>query len=143
LKRYSKKAWWRVGSFVVIVVFVVGMAALLLRGLDEGCGKFVLAEEISPDGKWKAVVFNVDCGATTTDKEMDPRVSLLKTDQQLSSHDSGNIFSVRSNGQAQRPIVRANWTGRDELTIRYPARVRTFGNVNKYKDITIKYVAEP
>ncbi|HEY7404286.1 MAG TPA: hypothetical protein VIB39_12245 [Candidatus Angelobacter sp.] len=150
MKRYSEAAWWNFGRFGLIVVFVVGIPWLLFRGRDgsnqgrwDGCGSEVSAEEVSPDGKWKALVFVVDCGATTTDKEMSPRVSVLRASESLSSFSDGNVFGARANEKLKRPTIRVSWTGSNELTIRYPAPASVSEKVTKYKDVTIKYVAEP
>jgi hypothetical protein len=132
------------------VVFVVGIPWLLFRGGDGGnkgrwggCGSEVFAEEVSPDGKWKALVFAVDCGAATTDKEMWPRVSVLPANESLASFSDGNVFGAISNAKLKHPAIRVSWTGRNELTIRYPAPATVSEKLTKYKDVTIKYVAEP
>ena len=88
------------------------------------------------------MVFVVDCGATTTNRDMSPRVSILRPDQQLSQLDSGNVFGVGPTDKVKSPGVRAEWTGRNELTIGYAEGASVFMQVKKYKDVTIKYVPE-
>jgi hypothetical protein len=142
VRRLSKEAKWSIGSFVVIVV-AVGAVLMSLGSGGGMCGNDVWSEKVSPDGKWKAVVFVVDCGATTTNKETAPRVSILRADQQLSQSDGGNVFGVGPTDKAKRPSVRADWTGGNELMIGYAEGGRIFKQATKYKDITIKYVPEP
>ncbi len=109
------------------------------------CGNNILSESASPDGKWKAVVFAVDCGATTTTKELNmaPRISILRADEPLSDADSGNVFAARTDGTSKGLSVQINWTGARELTIDYPGAAAVAKQNTKYKEVTVKYVPEP
>ncbi|HEV7553482.1 MAG TPA: hypothetical protein VGP65_17475 [Candidatus Angelobacter sp.] len=138
MRRLSKAAQWLTGSFIVLVMAV----GTLLMFLGSGCGNDVSSETISPDRKWKAVIFAVDCGATTTSKELVPRVSIIRADETLSDPNRGNVFGV-GNRKATPPVVQVDWTGPHELTIQYPSKASVFKQETKYKDVTIKYVAEP
>ena len=141
MRRLSRVAQWSIGFFVVIVM--AGGTLMMFLGKGEGmCGNNVSSETTSPDRKWKAVVFAVDCGATTTSKELVPRVSIIRTDETLSDPNRGNVFGVE-NRKAMSPAVQVDWTGPHELTIQYPSKASVFKQETKYKDITIKYVAEP
>lgn len=50
---------------VVAGVVIVGIAALLLTNDSPACAEEVQAESDSPDGRWRATVRRVNCGATT------------------------------------------------------------------------------
>jgi hypothetical protein len=140
VRRHSKVAMWGIVVAVVIIGSALGFAALVFMN---GCGNEVLSETASPDGKWKAVVFVVDCGATTTYEEMAPRISILGAGQSLSRRDSGNVFGVGNNGKSQHLLVEAKWTGLNELTIQYPVQGKVLWQRSKYKDVKIKYVPDP
>ena len=142
MSRLSREAQWSIGSFIVIVAAVV--ALLMFLGTGGGmCGNDVWSESKSPDGKWKAVIFAVDCGATTTSKELAPRVSVLRADETFSDRDRGNVFGAGNNGKAMPPgTVQVTWIGPHELTIQYPSAASVFKQETRYKDVTVKYVAE-
>jgi hypothetical protein len=144
VRRLSQAAQWSVGSSVVIVMAVGTLLMFLGRG-GGMCGNNILSESVSPDGKWKAVVFAVDCGATTTTKEMNmgPRISILRADEPLSDADSGNVFGARTDGTSKALSVQINWTGARELTINYPGVAAVAKQNTKYKEVTVKYVPEP
>lgn len=144
MRRLSQSARWSIVSFVVIVMAV----GTLLMFLDSGggmCGNNILSENASPDGKWKAVMFAVDCGATTTTKELNmaPRISILRADEPFSNADSGNVFGARTNGTSKGLSVQINWTGARELTISYPSSAAVAKQKTKYEEVTIKYAPEP
>jgi hypothetical protein len=141
LRRYSKEAWWSIGRFVTIVISLGALVMFLGKG-GGMCGNDISSETISPDKKWKAVVFALDCGATTISKELVPRVSVIRADETLSDPNRGNVFGV-GNRQVRPPAVQVYWTGPHELTIQYPSKASVFKQETKYRDVTIKYVAEP
>ncbi|MCU1332817.1 MAG: hypothetical protein JWM08_1809 [Candidatus Angelobacter sp.] len=108
------------------------------------CGNNILSESVSPDGKWRAVVFAVDCGATTTSKELNesPRISVLRAEEPLPDADSGNVFGARTDGTSRGLNVQIDWTGDRELTIGYPAAAAVVKQITKYQEVTVKYVPE-
>jgi hypothetical protein len=125
-----------------LVIVIVGVTFLIWQRLPNGCANEIVGQSASPDGKWNAVVFDVDCGATTTNKELAPRVSILPANKPLSDRDSGNVFGAGNNGTVNNMIVRVSWTAANELTIRYPARASVFRQESVYKDVKIKYLAD-
>lgn len=139
MSRVSRAALLTIGGLVVIIGSAVGIVSFIGRSM---CGNEVLSETPSPDGKWKAVIFIVDCGATTTDRETAPRVSILRAGDSLSNSDSGNVFGVSPAGAINHPSVQADWEGPSQLVISYPARAAVFKQAERYKDVTIKYRAE-
>lgn len=144
MRRLSPAARWSIGCFVVIVM-AVGTLLMFLGSGGGMCGNNILSETASPDGKWKAVVFGVDCGATTTTKELNmaPRISILRADEPVSDADSGNVFGARTDGTSKGLSVQINWTGARELTISYPASAAVAKQNTRYKEVTVKYVPEP
>ena len=97
----------------------------------------------SPDGRWEAVLFERDCGATT---DFATHVSLLSAGAKLPNK-AGNVFTADSD-HGQAPLVAGNvisvsikWAGRDSLEIRYDRRARVFSREPKVQGISIVYVA--
>jgi hypothetical protein len=75
------------------------------------CGNEIGYESRSPNGEWKAVAFERDCGATT---RATTQVSVLQGSQSL-PNEPGNIFSADGNFP-----VRMEWKSDQELQITYP-----------------------
>ncbi|MCU1221265.1 MAG: hypothetical protein JWN42_2462 [Candidatus Angelobacter sp.] len=144
MRRLSKAAQWLTGSFIVMVM-AVGTLLMFLGSGGDVCGNNILSESVSSDGKWKAVIFGVDCGATTTDKElrMAPRISVLPAQEPLSENHSGNVFEARTDGASKFLKVQANWTGAREVTVIFPADAAVVKQITKYQEVTVKYVPEP
>lgn len=109
------------------------------------CDNEVGKELLSPDGEWKAIVFERDCGATT---DFSTQISIVKGKKSLPQDGSGNVFSADSDHDkvgvdpnGLLPIDVA-WESDNELLIRYPARARVFLQNRQYKGVYVKYTAD-
>ncbi len=78
------------------------------------CGNEVFQEVVSPDGTYKAVVFQRDCGATTG---FSTQVSILKASSQLTNR-GGNVFAM--DGHPDWTQVEVRWDGNRSVDLRYP-----------------------
>lgn len=123
----------------ILLVATVTTVLSGCRSLDP-CGNQVLQQVASPDGQFKAVIFERDCGATTG---YSTQVSVLPSAAAL-SNDGGNVFvmndsdgSARSGSSGLR--VWTKWLGARHLKIVYGAEETAFHNVPKYEDIAISY----
>ncbi len=72
-------------SVGVVVLLLVGVDHYLVSGM---CANTVIASSASPGGKWKVVLFERNCGATTG---FSSHISLLESDDQL-ANETGNIY---------------------------------------------------
>jgi hypothetical protein len=82
---------------------------LFLAGCDLApCSNEPVSEAISQDGKYKAVTFYRDCGATTDYSE---QISILERAQPL-PNDGGNIFVTSG-----KPTVVVKWIDANHLSI--------------------------
>src|SRR5262245_12187443 len=72
------------------------------------CANAQVAEDISPDGKLKAVTFRRDCGATTKESL---QVSILPAGKSL-PNEAGNVFVASGT-----PIVVVRWISARHLSI--------------------------
>lgn len=70
-------------SVIILVLFVVGYYTF--SGM---CANTIITSSTSPNKKWKVVVFERNCGATTG---FSSQISLLKSNEEL-SNDAGNIY---------------------------------------------------
>jgi hypothetical protein len=113
---------------------VLGALALLfgcgwfaLSRLADGlCGNEILAEVPSPDGRFRLVSFQRDCGATT---DFSTQISLLETGEEL-PNSSGNVF-ISDGGAAPSssgggPEVRMRWDGPRTVSIEHHVAARVF-----------------
>ena len=111
------------------VVLLLGVGWIVLSRLpDEMCGNAVLDEVRSPDGAFRLVAFQRDCGATTG---FSTQVSLLEAEEAL-PYEGGNLFISDTNhgaapsGPGGGPDVRMRWDGPGRVTLEHDVAARVF-----------------
>ncbi len=104
--------------------------ALLLCGCSM-CGNEIGYEELSPDGKFKAVVFERDCGATT---RASTQISILPKSESL-TNEAGNIFIAKGDLR-----IAMQWISTTELSVTYPPGTTVFRKQEQKDGITIRFV---
>ncbi len=124
-------------AIVVLLTVTVGLASYyalewafekaFMTGM---CGNTLLSESQSPNGKWKAVVFERSCGATTG---VSTQVSILRKNEDL-PNEIGNICVVDV-----FPKVELRWVGNNELVITHHGGAKLFHAVQSFEGINIKY----
>ena len=102
--------------FLYTIGAIVAVVPALLIGTfiyftSDMCGNYPYSEIASPNGDYKAVVFQRDCGATTG---FSTQISIVKIDEGLENK-SGNIFIVDGHPDNYAPKV--VWTSDSELEI--------------------------
>ncbi len=75
------------------------------------CGNQIHKEYLSPDKSLKAIVFQGDCGATTS---FTTQISILEANEEL-ENENGNIFIIKGQPNDVAPIL--NWKNNNELNI--------------------------
>jgi hypothetical protein len=115
----------RIGLAVVGVWAIAWFAAMWL-GLRGMCGNTAVSEAPSPDGLMKAVVFERDCGATTS---ASTQVSILARSTPL-PNTSGNAFIADTEhgaappGPGGGPKAKLVWLNSHSLGITYHEHAR-------------------
>ena len=115
------------------VLVTIGIGALALVGLayytsTDMCGNHVIADLPSPDGAFKAIVFQRDCGATTN---FSTQVTLLKQGADLQDR-KGNVFIEDSDhglappGPGGGPVAKVAWTTNRSIEISHHVKSRVF-----------------
>ena len=101
-----------------------------------------ISEEIpSPDGGFKAVVFQRDCGAATG---FSTHISIL-TATDSPGNGSGNVFVADDNHGAVRAgphgllEVSVRWISSNRVIVEYPKGSRVFKHEARWKNIEIHY----
>lgn len=124
----------RTGGSIVIFIGLFSQACSL-------CSNTVIQKVISPDRRYKAVVYERDCGATTG---FSTHVSVLAIDGVLGNK-SGNAL-IADGDHGRIPLSTTNtiplsikWTSPDRLTIAYPKGVRIFARNSKLASVEIAY----
>lgn len=97
---------------VFVVVLPIALVGVILHTMAGGmCANEVHAEIISPNQRYKAVIFQRDCGATT---DFSTQISILKAKAKLPNK-SGNIFIERGHPEHFPHPIR--WLSNTELFI--------------------------
>jgi len=133
-------------NLIIVIIISVTLVAIVVFGSiyfmsSNLCTNNIIQEYPSPNGKYKIVLFERDCGATT---DFSSQVSLLKTNDNL-KNEGGNLFVCDcDHGKAPRakwggPEIRIHWINQDTLNISYHKNVRIFLKQFKLKKIFIKY----
>jgi hypothetical protein len=125
----------------------VGSVLLAVIGgcfdLGGQCANDPLADLPSPDGRWHAVMFQRDCGATTG---FSTQVSVLLAGNTL-QNESGNAFIADTDhgaapaGPGGGPLVLARWIAPDTLEVRFHPRSRVFTRQAQVGAVAMRYVA--
>ena len=115
---------------------------LVLVGCFAGCSLLVgccdnenPAEHLAPDGAWKYVSFDRNCGATTGSNV---QVSVLIASRQL-PNESANAFIADDDHGATRFVAQAEWVSSRKLRIIYSRKARVFRKESKVGPIEIEY----
>jgi hypothetical protein len=134
------------GIFVVLVALGgYTFLVLLLPSASSQCGNNVLREVRSPDGQWKVVVFERDCGAAS---DFSTQASLLGWNERLPENDGGNLFIADTNhgaaptGPGGGPLLQVTWTGAHNVVLKSPAGARVFKAEARVRAVTAVYVLD-
>ena len=108
------------------------------------CGNQVISQGLSPDKKYKFVVFVRDCGATTG---FSTQVSVMTSDWKFRDDESGNVLTTsdRERGSRTNKLggadVRVEWTANRRIKIYLENAAKTGIKLSKVKGIEIEYVS--
>ena len=114
--------------------FLAGIGLFVFGRLFSGmCGNEIYQEVLSPDGNFNAVLFQRDCGATTS---FSTQISLISQDRKL-PNESGNIFII--NRHPKDIGIELLWAGPSELLIKHTDGLEYSKKETEYQEITISY----
>mgnify|MGYP000387961345 CR=1 FL=1 len=132
-----KKVAISLGALLLLIPLVI--AGIHIYSTSDMCGNEVYSQALSPHEKYKAVVFQRDCGATTG---FSTQISIVGSSDEL-KNESGNIYIIDGHPKDVSPIL--TWPSSTELKIEknlsgaeYKAE-SDWGFLNK---ITITYGAD-
>jgi hypothetical protein len=136
--RAVRKALAVIVGGLVTLITVVGVSLYLLAG--SLCGNELLAESASPDGRFKAIVFQRDCGATTG---FSTQVSVVKASAST-GNSAGNVFIADTSngapsGPGGDPMVKVQWRSPELLVVSHHAAARVFTAESKIGSVNVHY----
>ncbi|WP_338467978.1 hypothetical protein RXV95_05325 [Novosphingobium sp. ZN18A2] len=120
----------------------IALAALaLVAGCSNACTDTPVSSSPSPDGAFRAVLFQRDCGGAKAARST--QVSLTQDGDRLTG--GGDVFRAQDNDGAARkgswggPWAEVEWTGPRQLVIRYAAKSRIFEKEHAVQGVEITY----
>jgi len=124
-----------------ILAALAAAAVATLVGCGDLCGNEWVAQQVSPDGRFKVVVFQRDCGATTG---FTTQASLLEAADHVPGG-SGNIFIADTDHGAAPaaswggPDLQVEWLANDRVVLAHHPRARVFKALVRYSDVAVEY----
>lgn len=116
------------------------LALLTCAGCSDVCQNTVVSRSLSPNGALAAVLFQRDCGATTS---FSTQISILRPDDNPTG--GGNAFVADDDHGAARvgswegSWAETKWLAPDHLLIRYAAKSRLFKRSDNVSGVKITY----
>jgi hypothetical protein len=112
-----------------LFIFLFGASYFFSPG-SGACNNTIVTTSTSPDKKWKLVLFERSCGATTG---YSSQISLLKIEEEL-SNEGGNIYIASGSPKGYS----LNWQSNFNVTINGTS-YETFKKINQFSGITLTY----
>ena len=117
-------------AIVALCLLIVGCAS---------CKNEAQAEHFAPDGRWKYVSFDRNCGATTANNF---QVSILEAADVLPDS-AANAFIADDNHGATKFVAEPAWLSSRILEITYSSRAHVFKKESHVGPIEIPYIEQP
>jgi len=127
LRKYAREIFIVGAGILAVLLVVSGIGSVA----DSACGNEVLHQELSPNKKLKAVIFQRDCGATT---EFSTQISLLNAAEKLPNW-KGNLFI----GNDLSGIITAKWKSNSLLEIGGTNGGSSSKQENSLENVEIRY----
>ena len=129
-----KKLLKVLAAIFIVFLGLVGIGIYVLGNLFSGmCGNEIFSEVQSPDGKFRAVVFQRDCGATTG---FSTQISILLAKDKL-ENEGGNIFIV--DGHPNDRKIGITWEGPKKLKSNNGSGLPSHKKESRYQGVSIEY----
>jgi hypothetical protein len=138
VKRRLTWRQWGIRILATLFVLIGVLFALILDGLnrlgDDMCATTIFDRSASPNGKVQAVLYGIDCGATTG---FNRHVSIAPLDVDLTKKNPE--FEKSFFGAQGEPRVTMTWLSSGRLEVQYPEGTNIFRNEPKSEGIAIEY----
>lgn len=126
---------------LLLVITAIGGLYFLGQSSSDMCGVNLLRETPSPNGKLKAVLFQIDCGATNG---FNSHMAIMPSNASLSNNTESFFAADRNGGKAPDgegggPEVQVDWVSDIQLDIQYHELARIFHNEKTSEGVNIVY----
>lgn len=129
-------------------IFAAILFSLFIMNVTSSlCEQVIIKEASSPNKKVKAIVFAVDCGATTS---VNTQVTLVKNESNSTKKDLKNSFFIADANHNKAPTesegelrIQMHWATDSELHLSHHALARIFRQDTHQDNIAFKYSLEP
>lgn len=129
LNRVTK---WIAGIGLTIVAGLAVAVLVVYMTLPDLCENERLIASVSPDGKYEAISFRRNCGATTS---YSAQVSVIRAGKEL-PNESGNVLVIRDKDW----IPELGWDGPGKLVVIYPYYVDASSVDEAPHEISVEYI---
>jgi len=125
---------------IIFIIILIG-SFILIFVLRDSCVNSIAEEVFSPDKKFKVVVFERNCGATT---DFSTQISILDSEEDL-GNENGSIFIGDSDhGRvvlSEKNVINTNiiWKDSKTILIQVDPLARIFENKTNYRGFKILY----
>lgn len=121
------------GILLMIVLVISGCGLLLLSASNSLCGSELFQEVYSPSGKYKVMVFQRDCGATTGFRT---HISVIESSATLKNQ-TGNVF--QADGHPDWFSIKVTWEDDHHVIIEHNGKPIPAVTKSKIGNIEIRY----
>ena len=112
------------------ITLFLGVAAAVVTGgyflMKDMCGSEVYQTVYSPDQRFKAVVFQYECGATTG---FSTQISILEAAAML-ENEPGNVLGV--DGHPDEIAPKLTWVSSDHLSVELPSGIAVYKQLTEW-----------
>ncbi len=140
-------ATWKkvVLGLLTVAIITIGSCITLLNHLFyDMCATTVIDQVASPNGKLKAVVFQIDCGTTS---DFNSQVAIVPWNKDVSQKDAlpKSFFVADRNhgrspeGKEHGPELRLNWLSNSSLEIQHHELARIIRAEKSSKGVAVDY----
>jgi hypothetical protein len=119
---------------------VVAIFAIVVAGCSDPCSNTIVSSVDAPGGEHRAVLFQRDCGATTS---FTTQVAVLRVGETLSG--AGGVFVADTDHDVAQaaewggPWAEIVWLSPTRLLVRRDANARVFKAARRMKDLQIEF----
>jgi len=132
------------GLLTVIIMTIGGCVAFLDHLFSDMCATTVIDQVASPSGKLKAVVFQIDCGATSG---FNSQIAIVPGNKAISERGAlpKSFFAADGDhgrapdGKEHGPELRLNWLSDSSLEVKHHELARIIRAEKSSKGVAVDY----
>ncbi|WP_316368947.1 DUF5412 family protein [Candidatus Thiodiazotropha sp. CDECU1] len=130
------KTWVKrivIGSISIVSIALMSGYLFIYIAFSDMCRNDLATESKSPDKKYKALIFQRDCGATTG---FSTQISIIDANEELENK-GGNILTA--DGHPDKNNFKISWVNSDVLLIKNTQGAKTIKKESSLGRVNIRY----